>query len=312
VGIGEAAGTPPSHSLISDYFPPDRRATALATMSVGSALGVMMSYFAGGWLNELYGWRVVLISFGAPGMLLAVLIRLTLREPPRGRFDRVRSERAPSLGEALRFLLRLPSYRHLVLGASLHSFAFAGASFWYPAFLMRVHGLGSGEIGTALALLSSLSSATGIYVGGRVSDRMGARDVRWYMGIPALGSIASVPFSILFLFMPTSTAAFMCLVPASFLTGFAVPGMHAVTQALAPPAMRSLASAINLLMLSLIGMGLGPTLVGILNDLLAPRLGAESIRYSLAIIAVTAIWSGIHKLLSARALPGDLLAEEPR
>jgi MFS family permease len=310
VGIGEAAGTPPSHSLISDYFPPARRATALATMSVGSALGVMMSYFAGGWLNELYGWRVVLITFGAPGMLLALLIRLTLREPPRGRFDARSNEARPSLREALGFLLRLRSYRHLVLGASLHSFAFAGASFWYPPFLSRVHGLSSGEIGTLLALLSSLTSATGIYVGGRVCDRLGKRDVRWYMGIPAIGSIASVPFSILFLFMPSTTAAFLCLAPASFLTGFAIPGMHAVTQGLAPPSMRSLASAINLLMLSLIGMGLGPTIVGVLNDVLAPRLGDESIRYSLAIIAVTAIWSGIHKLLSARALPGEFLANE--
>ncbi|MEE8166127.1 MAG: MFS transporter, partial [Myxococcota bacterium] len=167
VGIGEAAGTPPSHSLISDYFPPPQRATALAKMSVGSALGVMMSYFAGGWLNELYGWRVVLIVFGVPGICLAALIRFTLKEPPRGRFDRRVSEHVPSLSEALGFLLRLPSYRHLILGASLHSFAFAGASVWYPSFLVRVHGLSTGEIGTALALSSSAMSALGIYAGGR-------------------------------------------------------------------------------------------------------------------------------------------------
>ena len=310
VGIGEAAGTPPSHSIISDYFPPQRRATALATMSVGSALGVMMSYFAGGWLNELYGWRVVLIVFGIPGIFLAVLIRFTLKEPPRGRFDRRVSEEVPSLSEALGFLLRLPSYRHLVLGASLHSFAFAGAAVWYPSFLVRVHGMSTGEIGTALALTSSAMSALGIYAGGRMADRLGSRDVRWYMWVPALGSIASCPLSILFLFMPTPTTAFACLAPASFLIGLAVPGMHAVTQNLARPSMRSLASAINLLVLSLIGTGLGPTLVGILNDRLAPRLQAESIRYSLLIIALTSIWSGIHKLLSARTLRQDLRAKE--
>ncbi len=130
------------------------------------------------------------------------------------------------------------------------------------------------------------------------------------MWVPALGSIASCPLSILFLFMPTPTTAFACLAPASFLIGLAVPGMHAVTQNLARPSMRSLASAINLLVLSLIGTGLGPTLVGILNDRLAPRLQAESIRYSLLIIALTSIWSGIHKLLSARTLRQDLRAKE--
>ncbi len=310
VGVGEAAGTPPSHSIISDYFPPERRATALATMSVGSALGVMMSYFAGGWLTELYGWRVVLIAFGFPGMLLAILIRFTLREPPRGRFDRTQAEETASLREALRFLLRKKSYRHLIIGASLHSFAFTGAAFWYPSFLVRVHGLGTGEIGTALALSSSAMSALGIYVGGRLADALGARDLRWYMWVPAIGSITSVPFAILFLFMPNPTAAFACLAPAAFLTGLAVPGMHAVTQGLAKPSMRSLASAINLLMLSLIGMGLGPTIVGILNDLLAPRFQGEAIRYSLAIIAITSIWSGIHKWLSARTLRQDLFVKD--
>ena len=171
---------------------------------------------------------------------------------------------------------------------------------------MRVHGLSSGEAGTVLALLSAAFSALGIYAGGRLADTLGARDVRWYMHVPALASFAYAPLALLFLLAPGLPIALACLVPASFLVGVSVPGMHAVTQELAKPAMRSFAAAINLLMLSLIGTGLGPTIAGILNDAFAGSGAGEPIRYSLSIVAITAVWSGVHKWLSGRALPGEL------
>jgi predicted MFS family arabinose efflux permease len=308
VGIGEAAGTPTSHSLISDYFPPERRATALAVMSMGASVGVVVSFLAGGWISELYGWRAVFIAYGVPGVLLALLIRLTLREPPRGRFDPpgLAPPGGMPLRAALRFLLALPSYRHLVAGFALHSLAYNAGVFWYPSFLARVHGLSSGEIGTALALLNAASAALGVVGFGRLADALGTRDVRWYMRIPALTTLASAPLVLGFLFAPTPVAAFACLVPSSLLLGGAVGGTHATTQALAPPALRALASALNLLVLSLAGAGLGPALIGGLSDQLEPAFGAQALRYSLIVGAAAALWSGLHNLRAAVCLPHDL------
>ena len=312
VGIGEAAGTPPSHALISDLYPPERRAFALAVFSVGASVGVAVANFMGGWVNEYWGWRAVFVVAGIPGLLLALLLRFTVREPLRGRFDG--PARPEGSGEpwqrAVAMLTRIPAYRHLVAAAALHSFAFVGSAIWYPAFLSRVHGLSSAEIGTALALASSLPTGLGIFLGGALTDRLARDDVRWLQGFAGLASLAYVPFALGFLFLPGIVAAFACLAPAAFLLGASVPGMHVTTQALAPVRMRALASALNLLMLSLIGTGLGPFFVGVVNDLLIPTAGEEAVRYTLSIVAITSLWSGIHNLISARHLPRDLAGSD--
>jgi len=309
VGIGEAAGTPPSHALITDYFPPERRAVALAIFSVGGSAGVALALLMGGWVEQLWGWRAVFVVAGAPGILLAFLIRLTVKEPPRGRFDGP-SPFAAGPGEpwhaALAELVRIPSYRHVVLAAGLHSFAFTGSLIWYPAFLTRVHGLDSGAIGTLLALGSSLPTALGIVLGGMATDRLGRRDPRWITGFAGLAMLAYTPFALGFLFVPGTALAVAQLVPAALMMGASVPGMHVATQALAPPRMRALASAITLLVLSIVGSGLGPFAVGVMNDLFADRLGEHAVRYTLSIVAVTSVWSAIHYLLAARTLVRDV------
>ena len=312
VGVGEAAGTPPSHSLVADYFPPRRRASALAVVSVGASLGTAAAYLVGGWIEQLYGWRAVFWAVGTPGVVLAVLVRFTVREPPRGRFEGGALAAARfGLRDALAHLGRIAAYRHLVAAASLHSFAYSGGALWYPAFLMRIHGLASGEIGTLLALLSSLPSALGIYCGGWLTDRLCARDERWYQWLAGAATLASVPFALLFLFLPGTALALACLAPAAFLIGAGVPGIHVTTQALAPPRLRALASALNLLVLSLVGLGLGPTCVGALNDALAPAFGAGAIRVSLAlVVSLACIGSAFHNRLSARRLPEALARPE--
>ena len=307
VGIGEAAGTPPAHSLLSDYFPPSRRAFALAVFSVGSSSGVALAHVMGGWVNEFWGWRAVFLVAGVPGLLLAALLRLTVKEPPRGRFERQGADTGnESWSTAVWTLLRIPSYRHLIVAASLHSFAFVGSAIWYPTFVTRVHGLSSGEIGMALGLTSSLPAGIGIFFGGAITDRLARRDVRWLQGFAAVVNFAYVPFALGFLFVPDRIWAFACLVPAAFFIGASVPGMHVATQALAPVHMRSLASALNLLLLSVVGTGLAPFFVGLTNDLLQPSLGIEAVRYTLSIVAFTSLWSAFHNLMSARHLAKDL------
>jgi len=312
VGVGEAAGTPPSHSLISDYFPPERRGAALATFTVGASTGVALAYLVGGWVSEHWGWRAVFVVAGVPGVLLALLIRFTVREPPRGRFDPTTTAATPAdmprenWLDAVRVLARMPAYRHLVAAAALHSFAFSGSMIWYPPFLTRVHALSPSEIGMTLALFSSLPTGIGIFLGGIATDRLSRRDVGWLQGYAGVTMLLFAPFALGFLFLPSRTLAFASLVVAAFMMGSSTPGIHIATQALAPVRMRSLASAINLLLLSLVGAGLGPLAVGVLNDVLAPTYGDEAVRYTLSLVAVTAIWSAIHNGLSARHLARDL------
>jgi MFS family permease len=313
VGVGEAAGTPPSHALISDYFPPDRRAFALAVFTVGASTGVALAHLVGGWVSEHWGWRMVFVVAGVPGVLLALLVRGTVREPPRGRFDRaMEAPEGEGWREAIRVLARMPSYRHLVASASLHSFAFSGSMIWYPAFLTRVHGLAQSEVGTTLALYSSLPTGIGIFLGGILTDRLARRDVRWLQGYAGITMLAFAPFALGFLFLPGRALAFGSLAIAAFMMGTSTPGIHVTTQALAPARMRSLASAINLLLLSLVGAGLGPLAVGVLNDVLEPRFGPEAVRYTLSLVALTAVWSALHNGLSARHLRADLEADASR
>jgi MFS family permease len=311
VGIGEAAGAPPSHSLISDLFPPERRASALAITSMGGSLGLILALLGGGWIAEHYGWRTAFLAAGLPGIALAAVVRLTVREPPRGRFDAPRTS-APqtSTRDALRFLFGLRAYRHLIAAGSLHNFAGSGAASWNAAFLMRVHGMSVSEAGVQLALLNATFAALGITLWGLSVDRLAARDVRWYQWLPALGTVAALPFLLGFLLWPDAAVAMLFLAPASFMTGAWVGAGHAMHQSLARPEMRATSSAMVLLIMNLVGLGLGPTAVGFLNQQLEPAFGVQAIRYSLLLVGLTALWGAAHNLLAARSLREDLRAKE--
>jgi predicted MFS family arabinose efflux permease len=311
VGVGEAAATPPAHSLISDYFPPERRATALGIYTMGGYLGILFGLLLGGWINEFFGWRMAFLAVGLPGVLLAVIVRLTLREPPRGHSEGLMNPGGrESTREVLRFLWGLRSFRHLSMAAALYALAAYGFYAWAPTFLIRVHDMGTGEAATWLGLSIGLGGAAGAYLGGRISDGLGASDVRWFMRIPALGAIAAIPFYVLFLFWPDKIIALIFFIPTAVLSAFHSGPTFSMTQGLAKLHMRAMASAILLFIINLIGLGLGPQTVGILNDLLAGMYGKEAIRYSLLIISVTNVWAIGHSLLAARTLREDLQAKE--
>lgn len=301
IGIGEAAGTPTAHALIADYFPPERRARALSIYTAGASAGVFFSYLIGGWIQELWGWRGVFLALGAPGVLLAVVVRATIREPRRGRFE---SRAAPpvSTADALGRLLEKPAYRLVLMSFALHSLAHSAASMWYPAYLGRVHGMAPREIGTLLALGSAAFMALGVITGGIVTDRLAASDRRWLLRLPGFASLAYAPLSILFLFSPSRELALLGLASSAFLLGIAIPGMHSTIQELADSTTRATAAAVNLVILTLVGSGLGPTVVGVLNDLLAARLGDGAVRWSLALAALVGGGSGVLALVGARRL----------
>jgi MFS family permease len=312
VGIGEAGCSPPAHSLISDYFPADRRGTAFSIYALGIPIGGGLGFLAGGWLNEFFDWRTAFILAGVPGIVLGLVVRLTLREPPRGTFDALATpgEQEP-IRAVLGFMAGLRSFRHMAIGAALHAFYGYGASAFIGAFFMRSHGIESGELGTWLAILGFTGGVAGTYLGGYLADRLGVRDPRWYMWVPALATVAYIPFAFLLYLWPDGRVALMLWLPGAFLGGMYLGPTFAMTQSLVRPAMRAMASAILLFVINLIGLGLGPQGVGILSDLLAATSGSESLRYALLIVVVSfAAWSVLHYGLAARSLQADLQAAQ--
>ncbi len=309
VGIGEAGCSPPAHSLISAYFPPERRATALSIYSLGIPLGGALGTLIGAWVGAWFGWRMAFAAVGLPGVLLAGVVWLTLREPARGGTDVSVAE--PTRGEesawdVIRFMARLTSFRHLAWAGALHAFVGYGAAYFVPSFFARVHEMGLEERGTWLAILS-LIGAVGTYLGGAVSDRLSPRDVRWYMWVPAIATVLGVPIALGFYLSPDPYVALSVGVLSSIAGPMYLGPTFAMTQSLVRPHMRAMASAILLFILNLIGLGIGPWFVGFASDLLAPSFGVESIRYALVGIVVTGnAWAAVHYFLAARSLSDDL------
>jgi predicted MFS family arabinose efflux permease len=312
VGVGEAAGSPPAHSLLSDYFPPERRATALSIYSSGIYVGVMFGYLAGGWLSELFSWRVAFFVVGLPGLVLAALVRLTVREPVRGGADRGPTADAArdDIGVVVRFLLARRTFVLAALGCGLAAFAGYGFGAWVPAFLGRVRGMGAGEIGTWIGLANGIGGAGGSILGGYLADRLAVRDLRWYLWVPAIGTALAVPLAIPFLFLDHEVLALSFYFPFTFFGSFFLGPVLAVNYRLVKLRMRALTSAILFFILNLIGLGGGPQAVGILNDVLADRHGTEAVRYSLLIVNLAALLAVLLFVLAGRTLHEDLTARD--
>ena len=176
VGIGEAGCTPPAHSLISDYFPKEERSRAISIYMMGVPLGILVGFLVGGWINQLYGWRMAFIALGVPGLIMAVIVKLTVREPIRGQHDSasIDHQQQVSLMQTVAYLWRKASFRYLVTAMALTAFVGSGVGQWQAVFFIRNHGMNTGELGTWLSLTSGFCGAVGIYLGGYLCQRFGA------------------------------------------------------------------------------------------------------------------------------------------
>ena len=287
LGVGEAAAAPAAASILSDLFPRERRTAPLALVAVAAPVGTMIAFTIGGMLNATIGWRMTFVALGAPGLFLAVLMLLTIREPRRGAAE------APGvdanqygLSETIGYLWRQRSLRWLAAGASLNFFAASAKVAWSAPFLSRVHNMNTGEAGAWLGITTGVGGIAGILFGGLAAQRLARTDPAWMLRVPALTTALALPFEVLFLTLPGTSAPMMNL-GASFFGASMMGPVLAVTQSLAKVRMRALAAALVALVVNLIGAGLGPLTVGVSSDLLAPSFGPGAIRY--ALLAPTAI-----------------------
>lgn len=306
VGLGESACSPSAHSLISDYFPLNRRATALSIYQLGIVFGIALGLAAGGWANELYGWRAAFMIVGLPGLALALVIRLTLREPRRGQSDgRAADVEYYSARDALRLMLTKKSFLAYAIALGLCSFSDTGFEMWSPAYLMRVYHMSTGVVGTWTGALEAPAGIIGTLAGGILADRLGARDARWYLWAPVVSVAVMVVCIFMFLTVGSTLVFlfyFLAIVAASSYMGPII----ALTQRLMPVRMRAFAASIQFLILNLLGPGAGTSTVGALNDSLAPRYGEMAIRYSMSLVQVGAVVGIALALYAASRLRLDL------
>jgi MFS family permease len=306
VGVGEAAGSPPAHSLISDYFPREKRATAMGIYSWGIYVGSALAYLGGSYLLTHFDWRTAFFTLGAPGLLFALVVRFTVREPVRGLSETGVSDTAVTIRETLAHLAGCRSWVYLVIATSCLAIPGYGVLMWGFPFFGRVHQMSPIEIGQWMAFIVGIGGALGTYLGGTLVDRFGKKDAGWYMRLPAIVQLVGLPFAFAFLLAEESTTAMLFFFPYYLLTNFYVPAMHTVNQNLAKLRMRATAAAIILFIVNIIGAGLGPWLVGALNDYFAQTYGDEAIRYSLASISALGGVGSLFLYMSSQTLAADL------
>ena len=318
VAIGEAGCNPAAYSLIGDYFDSRRRATALSIFQMGGYIGSFLGLLLGGWIAHAYGWRAAFIIIGLPGLVVALLLKITVRELPRGYSDPARAvvEPPPTL-RVLRTLWAKRSFRHLSFAAALHNFAIYGVGNWYAAFLMRSHGLSLRETTTTLALVTVAGGALGTYLGGLLSDRLAVRrqDNRFYLLIPAWSLIIGFPLSQGVLLFDQTAVVIALLTPVVMCSAAYLAPSITATYGLVEVKERAVASALLLFIINLIGLGLGPYLAGIGSDHLRQYFlesgmttadaQGQGLRWSLRLIVVVNLWSAAHYFIATRTLRAE-------
>lgn len=302
VGIGEAGVNPASHSIIADYFPPRRRAFAMAILMLGGSLGMMFGFVGGGVIAEAYNWRVALVSVGVPGLFLAVVMARSLREPNRGIFETQAPEPPPPILTTAATMWANPAMRHLIAGSVVAGLMSYGLTQWLPTFFIREHNLSQSQTGMLMAGVFGILGAIGALAAGKWFDRLSSRGFQYGVWMLALVPFVTIPFFIMGLLADNlTTAMFLFIIPA-FAGNYVIGPTIAMIQTLSPVHMRAVSSAIKMLCLNLIGMGLGPLLVGVLSDLLTPHYGEDALRVALAYFTLVGFWGSLHCWLCGRAL----------
>ena len=307
VGIGEAGGTPPSHSMIADLYPADKRATAMSIFQTGPSIGILIGFLIGGWVGQLYGWRIAFVVAALPGVALAALLFFFTREPTRKQGGR-ENENAYAFLQGMKHLFSVPSFRMVALAMAIAHFSIFGVMNFTPSFLIRSYELSLTEVATKLAIIYGVGGGIGTVIIGVLADRMARRDPRWRIWLvflctaiaylACLGTYLVQTPLLSFIFY---TVVAICAVSTQ---GIIFGTLQLVIQSRAHALMTSIIFFSN----NLIGMGLGPLFVGIVSDASRPSMGAESVRFGLILCATGFLVAAPLYLRAARHLRNDLLA----
>ena len=285
VGVGEAGCTPAAHSLIADIVPKERRASALAFYALGIPIGTLLGMLIGGQLADRVGWREAFMIVGLPGLALAVVLMLVLREPRRGAVMIAARAATPPLvlsnREALTAILGSRAFVLLLVAGTAASFLGYGKITWITIFFQRTHGLSPGEVGFWFGLWGGAAGIAGTFLGGWIADRYGHTDRRHVMTAPAIGMALAAPILFAAFFATDWRVALALLMIPTLLNALYYGPTYSSVQGLVRPEARALATAILLFCQNLIGLGLGPLFFGMLSDGIKPFAGEESVRYVL-------------------------------
>jgi MFS family permease len=305
VGAGEAGGQSASLSVVSDLYTEKRRATAIAIFYLSSPIGAMLAGFLGGPITAAYGWRAALLIAGVPGLVMAVVLLLFGKEPPRESSSRAPDSRAaPSFGEVLRFIRGQPALLHLIVGLALITFTLSGIASFAVSFFIRYHGMTQREMGSILGLAGA-ATALVMLGSGLWADRLGRRDPRWRLWL-----IVPVEFAVTILLLIAYTAGGTLALPV-FLAAYLLtqvwigPGL-ATAQSLTPSRMRATSAAILYVIINLLGFGFGPVILGALSDAFAAHAGMDGLRRALIFVSLLNVWGALHVFLAARTLKTGL------
>lgn len=306
VAVGEASGSAPSTSLISEHYPPKDRPRAMSVWSSGSYLGLFIGLAAGGWLNQHYGWRVALWATATPGLLIAILFLLTVREPGR---STTHAAKMPPIGLALRQFGASRTYLLLLGGFVSQAFVMYSVTSWGPALLGRVHGMSPAEVGFYAGMSKGLCSLLGALAGGLATHRIAGSNLRRMAIVPIAGTLLT-PFAVAtFLLADNIAVALAGLFVTSFLLPIHYASALAMLHGVVAAEVRSLSSAIVFMTMALGGLALGPLVVGVASDAFSST-GADSLRYALLIPAMFCFLSAAFFFLSSRSIEADAIAED--
>ena len=307
VAIGEGGTNPPSHSMISDLYAVDRRSTAMGIFSLGPHIGIIFGFLVGGMIGQFWGWRAAFIFAGISGLVFAILSFWLLQEPTRESSSMVQTVEAPSIGAIIRGLFRSASMVHLFAGAAAWSIAAYAVVGWLASFLIRSHELSAIAAGALLALILGVVGGIGTVFGGLVADHFGARNAAWRLRVVSIaGLVMAFGWALVLLESRTTIMLAFLAVPGGLLAFYLGP-TFAMVQSLVDPDRRATAAAALLFVFNIVGLGLGPVIVGVLSDALQPTQGSGSLGIALLLITPIFLWAAYHYWAASRTIDADLV-----
>ena len=309
VGVGEAGGLPASHALIADYFSPRWRGKALSVIGVSGGVGLTLAMALGGAIVDWRGWRMAFYLAGLPGVALALLVLLTIREPKLARAAE-QSTAATPLGQVFATLWGRKSYVLLCVGLGIAAIGAYGHQAWTPAFLMRTYHKSAGEIGGLYSAAVGPATVISIFLGGGVNDWLAARDKRWPLWLLALAFGLTIPSTLLVVWTRDLNLALGVSVVSTLAGGLWVGPAYALVQSLSGERLRAISAAIFMMIVNIVGLGLGPVVVGVISDALKPGFGAAALTLSLSSISVTYVIGVVCFLAATRTVVADVAAAD--